>query len=676
MLQLCAFADEAGNTLNEQIAALKRNNISYLELRSIDKKNVSSFTEEEARAYAARLSDAGIRVWSIGSPLGKAEISCDFDEYMQTVRHTVRLAKIFGTTRIRMFSFFHAKEEVDEVVRRLQVMVDAAAEEGVYLYHENEKDVFGESVNEVKTLISRVKGMRYIYDPANFVQCGQDMQQAMDALMGSIGYFHIKDVIYQTGEMVPAGEGDGMLPELVARIPRDTTLTIEPHLMSFDAYAQIDNTEMKGKYVYKDNNESFDAACASIKRVLGDAGYKETEKGWEKKMIKYGIIGVGNMGSTHMKNFQEGKIPDAKVVAIADLEAAKLDRMKELYPDAGFACYASGKELIEAGGVDAVIVAVPHYQHPELSIYAMRHGIAVVCEKPAGVYTKDVKEMNRVAEETGVPFTMMFNQRTNCVYRKMREMVQSGAVGEIKRVSWLITDWYRTQIYYDSGSWRATWRGEGGGVLMNQCPHQLDLLQWVVGMMPTKIRAHVHFGKWHDIEVEDDVTAYFEYPNGATGVFITSTGDFPGSNRFEIQGTRGQLICDTHRAGYLEYTPLLEDEREYCRTSDRGFGNPEPGEMIPEVETDGQNPQHVGILCNFTNALLGKEELFVDGKEGLKGVMLMDAMLFSGFTGKEIPIPFDDEEFYREHQKRVATGRVKEGESIVLDTEGSYGGKK
>ena len=675
MIKLCAFADEAGNTLDEQIAALKRNNIPYLELRSIDKKNVSSFTEEEAKAYAARLAEAGIKVWSIGSPLGKVDITCDFDEYMKTVRHTVKLAKIFDCTRIRMFSFFNAKEAEDEVVSRLQAMVNAAGEEGVYLYHENEKDIFGENADEVKKLIARVKGLRFIFDPANFVQCGQDMDYAIKHLPGSIGYYHIKDVVKETGELVPAGEGDGKLLEMVNAITHDTTLTIEPHLKTFDAYAQIDNTEMKGKHVYKDNNESFDAACAGIKNVLAKAGYTENENGWSKKEIRFGVIGVGNMGSSHVRTIMSGWVPDATVAAIADLEDAKLARMKELYPDATFACYKTGAELIAAGGVDAVVIAVPHYQHTVLAIDAMKHGIAVVCEKPAGVYTKDVKEMNRVAEETGVPFTMMFNQRTNCVYRKMREMVQSGAIGEVKRVNWIITDWYRTQFYDDSGSWRGTWRGEGGGVLLNQCPHQLDRLQWVVGMMPTKLQAHVHFGKWHDIEVDDDVTAYFEYPNGATGVFITTTGDYPGSNRFEIQGTKGQLICDSHHSKGLEYIPLLEEEREYCRTSKQGFGNPKPGERIAEVETDGQNRQHPAILSNFTNYLLGKEELFVDGKEGLKGVMLMDAMLFSGFTGKMIELPFDDEEFYREHQKRVATGRVKEGESVVLDTAGSYGSK-
>ncbi len=671
MLQLCAFADEAGKSLASQIAALKRNNISYLELRSIDGKNVSAFTDEEAKAYAAELAAAGITVWSIGSPLGKVDITADFETYLGTVRRVVEIAKIFSCDKIRMFSFFHAYESEKEVFARLRKMVEVAEAEGVHLYHENEKDIYGDISDRVLKIAANVPGLRFIYDPANFIQCGQNMQKAMDTLMCKTGYFHIKDVIRETGELVPAGDGDGMLPELIARIPHDAVLTVEPHLKVFAGYGAIDNTEMKNKHVYGSNDESFDAACNGIKAVLCGAGYKETEKGWEKKMIKYGIIGVGNMGSGHMKNFQDGKIPDACVAAIADLNPDKLKRMQELYPDAGFVCYHSGKELIEAGGVDAVIVAVPHYFHPELSSYAMQHGINVVCEKPAGIYTKDVKAMNKVAEETGMLFTMMFNQRTNCVYRKMREMVQNGNVGEVKRVNWIITDWYRPQAYYDSGSWRATWRGEGGGVLTNQCPHQLDLLQWVVGMMPVKLQSFAHFGKWHDIEVDDDVTAYFEYENGATGVFITTTGDAPGTNRFEILGTKGKLVCDGKK---LEYWENEVDEREFCKTCENGFGSIK--NTYTEVETDGQNLQHIGILRNFTNTLLGKEELFVDGREGLRGVQLMDAMLYSTFIGAPVAIPFDDEAFYVEHQKRVATGIVKEGVDKIFDTSSSYAGAK
>ena len=217
-------------------------------------------------------------------------------------------------------------------------------------------------------------------------------------------------------------------------------------------------------------------------------------------------------------------------------------------------------DLIAAEDVcDAVLIAVPHYQHPELSIDALQHNLHVMCEKPAGVYTKQVREMNEVAKKTNRVFAMMFNQRTNCVYRKMHELVTSGDLGAIKRVNWIITDWYRTQSYYDSGDWRATWEGEGGGVLLNQCPHNLDLIQWICGM-PSKVQAFCHEGKWHDIEVEDDVTAYLEYPNGATGVFITSTADAPGTNRFEITLEKGKLVCENN---VLTLHELEVSEREF-----------------------------------------------------------------------------------------------------------------
>ena len=260
---------------------------------------------------------------------------------------------------------------------------------------------------------------------------------------------------------------------------------------------------------------------------------------------------------------------------------------------------------------DAVIVAVPHYQHPELTIYGLQHGLHVLCEKPAGVYTKQVREMIEVSEKSDKVFAMMFNQRTNCVYRKMHELVHSGELGAIKRVNWIITDWYRTQIYYDSGAWRATWNGEGGGVLLNQCPHQLDLLTWICGV-PTKVRAFCHEGKWHDIEVEDDVTAYMEFENGATGVFVTTTGDAPGTNRFEIDLEMGKLVCEDDK---LILHRLAVNEREFCKTATDGFAKPEC--TVEEVETDGRNEQHVGVMNAFANKILGKGELVAPGREGI-----------------------------------------------------------
>ncbi len=371
--------------------------------------------------------------------------------------------------------------------------------------------------------------------------------------------------------------------------------------------------------------------------------------------VRYGIVGLGNIGTVHLNNFfQENNIPNAKVVAIADKKGYRVERALKNFPDANFVCYDSAEALIDNAEIDAVIVAVPHYEHPDLCIRALKRGLHVICEKPAGVYTKQVKEMMEVAKESKGLFTMMFNQRTNCIYRKMREIIANGEIGTVKRVNWIITNWYRSQSYYDSGDWRATWAGEGGGVLFNQCPHQLDLLQWVVGMMPVKMRAFCHFGKWHDVEVEDDVTAYFEYENGATGVFITSTADAPGTNRFEVLGSGGKLVAED---GKLTFYKNEVDEREFNRTYTGGFG--EPAFTVTEVETDGNNLQHTGICRNFTNAILGKEPLFVDGLEGIHGVQLMDSMLLSTWTDSTVTLPIDDELYWKLLQERIANSKKK-----------------
>ena len=381
--------------------------------------------------------------------------------------------------------------------------------------------------------------------------------------------------------------------------------------------------------------------------------------------VRLGIIGIGNMGTNHLKSIQEGKVPEIEVTAVADREDGRIAWAKEYMP-AETMFFKEGSDLIDAGVCDAVLIAVPHYQHPELTIYAMEHGHHVLCEKPAGVYTAQVREMNEAAQKSDRVFAMMFNQRTNCIYRKLHELVTGGELGAIKRVNWIVTDWYRTQSYYDSGSWRATWDGEGGGVLLNQCPHNMDLLQWICGM-PDKVRAFCHNGKWHDIEVEDDVTAYLEYPNGATGVFVTTTADAPGTNRFEITMEMGKVVCENDR---LMLYKLAENERNFCKTAKGGFDTPEC--TVTEVETDGINEQHVGVLKAFAGKILRGTPLVAEGVEGINGLTLSNAMHLSSWLNQEVEIPFDENLFLEELNKRRAASRKKEGTGVVFDTEGSY----
>ena len=386
--------------------------------------------------------------------------------------------------------------------------------------------------------------------------------------------------------------------------------------------------------------------------------------------IRYGIIGVGNQGTNYAhKIFDEGKAQDAELFAVCDKNPAKIEALKAKLKNATPLWFDDYKKMLDANVCDAVLVETPHYDHPEIVIECLKRGVHVICDKPAGVYAKQVKEMNAVAEKSEAKFAMMFNQRTNCLYRKMREIILSGEIGTIQRVVWIITDWYRTQEYYDSGSWRATWAGEGGGVLINQCPHQLDLVSWVVGMQPRYVNGFCQYGKWHDIEVEDDVTAYFEYENGATGMFITTTGEAPGTNRFEVSGTGGRLICDGKT---LTFIKNKTDSLEWSRTATNGFKKPD--KEVIEVETNGENPQHAGIINNFTAALLGKEEFFVDGLEGIRGVELMNAIELSGWKGGvRVELPVDEDEYLAELNKRRATSRLKVvDESKVADTTGTF----
>lgn len=381
--------------------------------------------------------------------------------------------------------------------------------------------------------------------------------------------------------------------------------------------------------------------------------------------VRLGIIGVGNMGSGHVQNILAGKTPEIEIAAVADRRESRRAWAEETLPQ-GTPVFEEGTDLIQSGLCDAVLIATPHYQHPILAIQAFEKGLHVLCEKPAGVYTKSVAEMNQAAEKSGKVFAMMFNQRTNCLYRKMHDMVQSGELGQLKRVNWIITDWYRTQSYYDSGSWRATWDGEGGGVLLNQCPHQLDLLQWICGL-PKTVQAFCHEGKWHDIEVEDDVTAYLEFENGATGVFITSTGDTPGTNRFELTGTLGKLVCEN---GALTFWKLGQDDRDFCRTCAEGFAKPPCEELT--VETDGENPQHVGVLNAFAGNILRGTSLVADGREGIRGLTLSNAMHLSSWLGRPVEIPFDEELFLQELSARRKQSKAKDTREITFSTEGTY----
>ncbi len=385
--------------------------------------------------------------------------------------------------------------------------------------------------------------------------------------------------------------------------------------------------------------------------------------------IKLGVIGIGNMGSAHAKRVVEGECPDFVLTAVADLKEERKNWAKEnLGEDVAF--FYSAEEMLDSGLIDACIVAVPHYDHPRLAMACMERSIHVMVEKPAGVYVKQVAEMNAMADKhPEVVYAMMFNQRTNHIYRKMKELVSCGKYGRIRRTNWIITNWYRSQVYYDSGAWRATWAGEGGGVLLNQCPHQLDLWQWICGM-PVKIHAKLHYGKWHNIEVEDDVTAYVEYENGATGVFVTTTGDPCGSNRFEVQMDGAKIVAENNSLVLYELDTL---EPEFSKNAPTPFAAPKATRI--EVESDGLNEQHVGVINAWGSAILRGEKLVADGREGINGLTISNAMHMSSWLDQAVELPIDPDAYYAQLKIRIDGSKEKDNvNELVADTSSSYAG--
>ena len=379
--------------------------------------------------------------------------------------------------------------------------------------------------------------------------------------------------------------------------------------------------------------------------------------------LRYGIIGVGKQGSKYALILTSGLVKNGVLTAVCDIEEERIKWAKEKLEPKGIKVFADYKEMIDSGLIDAVLVETPHYDHPVMATYALSKGIHTLIDKPAGVYTKAIRELNEYAKEKakdGVKFGIMYNQRTNPLYRYAKELVEAGRIGEIKRINWIITDWYRPQAYYNQGGWRGTWEGEGGGVLINQCPHQLDLFQWLGGM-PTTIRGYAQYGKNRDIAVENDVTAYMEYANGATGLFVTSTHDFPGTNRLEIDGEKGKLVIEKNR---LEFTELTVSESEFNATNTKFMPSIPSKKIVKKMSKLREgfmyiHEQHCGIIKNFTNHVLSGEKLIAPGEEGINGLTISNAIHLSSWLGKAVELPIDEELYIEELNKRIEEEKQK-----------------
>lgn len=367
------------------------------------------------------------------------------------------------------------------------------------------------------------------------------------------------------------------------------------------------------------------------------------------KKPRFGIVGLGNIGQVHLDGFAQCK--NATLAAGCDSSAERLNRLPQ-----GAAKFSDYEPMIQSGEIDAVLIATPHYQHVPMSITAMERGIHVLCEKPIAVSVSEARRLNAVAaRHPKVKFGINYQQRTDAAYAKLRQLIQEGELGEISRITWIVTDWFRTNAYYGSGGWRATWKGEGGGVLINQCPHNLDLLQWITGLMPSRITAVGFIGKTHPIEVEDEISAILEYPNGAIGHFMTTTGEAPGTNRLEIAGDRGKFVLE---GGKLRFTRTTRSISELNRTTNESFPTIECWEI--DIPVAGKPNDRVALLQNFINHIVDDAPLLAPGVEGVRGLEIGNAMVMSALTGQPVELPVNGEEY----------------DAFLLEMDRQYSGRK
>jgi predicted dehydrogenase/sugar phosphate isomerase/epimerase len=679
-VEISGFYDEASGKLDEQIALCRKLGSHYLCPRGIDGKNIADFTLEEfLKDVKPRLDDAGIRFSSIGSPIGKIPWSDEaaFAKQKAQLVQLVKIAQAMECRFIRVFAFYCPDEEKEKafpsIVAKMKEFLQIAHGSGVKLLLEDEKKVYGSAPEEILRLYQELQSedLALCFDASNYIQCGHDALQAFELLKDHISYIHLKDCS-KWGVEVPFGTGEAHYDQIFEELNAmnyQGFLTLEPHLFKyavlkplvyfvpfapllankmFKSFRSIDKAMAISFFKKLSRPEAFELDYLLVKEAI--KGVHRTPL----KEVRYGIIGIGKQGSLYCQFFQKlhHKLKGARLTAVCDIDPKRREWAKKNLKNVRV--FEDYHQLLDSGLVDVVMIDTPHYFHPQIAIDAFQKNINVLSDKPAGVYLKQVKEENaEAAKHPSLLFGMMFNQRTNKLYIKAKDLIDSGKLGQITRIVWIITDWYRPKAYYAQGGWRGTWWGEGGGVLLNQCPHQLDLFTWFVGLPETVNSTLATVGR--DINVENDVTAIMKFKNGATGVFITSTHDAPGTNRLEITGDGGKIVIEK---GKLIFTENQEMEPSFSAHNTVFMGRPKSKKHVTrgapvKFALIEDLFQHVRIIRNYTDVLLGKTHKFIaPGEEGIRGLTLSNAIHLSGWTHQEVRLPIDDELFLKELTKR------------------------
>jgi predicted dehydrogenase len=364
--------------------------------------------------------------------------------------------------------------------------------------------------------------------------------------------------------------------------------------------------------------------------------------------VRLGIIGMGNIGAHHAAYLLDGKVKRVELKAVSDAFADKLSHYKQC----GLKVFADGGELIRSGEVDAVLIATPHFQHTSLGIAALQAGLHVLVEKPISAHKADAERLIAVRRQyPRQVFAAMFQMRTESRYAKIKKLIADGQLGQLVRLTWIMTDWFRSDAYYSSGGWRATWKGEGGGVLINQCLHQLDILQWLLGM-PVRVRSFVQLGRFHNIEVEDNVTAYMEFPNGAAGTFISTTGEAPGTSRLELAGEMGKVLLENDSLLFFRNEVSMF---QHSKISPLGFQKPDAWKI--EIPISSEPARHAALTQNFIDSILDGVPLIAPGEEGIHSIELANVLLYSGLMDRTIQLPLDGAAYEKKLNELIAASK-------------------
>lgn len=373
-------------------------------------------------------------------------------------------------------------------------------------------------------------------------------------------------------------------------------------------------------------------------------------------MERLAVIGIGRMGGRHARNIFKGVVKHATLAAVCDTDEKVLEAFCTKYKVKG---YTDRIKMLEEVKPDGVIIATPHYSHVEIAKDCLAKDTDFLIEKPVSVTVKEAQELKELLDKKpDVIGALMLNQRTNRMYAKAKELIEAGKIGQIKRVNFIVTDWYRSQYYYNMGGWRASWSGEGGGTLINQCVHQLDIWQWIVGM-PDKIYA-VCKTVGRDITTENDVTAIMSY-EGFEGVFTASTHELPGTNRLEIAGENGKIVIDKRKMRYYlnKYPEPIVNQR-----AKHDYGNREDKKSKKRTYTygllrliyDAINGQQARVLNNFVEVLAtrDKSRLIADVNDGINGLSIINAINMSAWKGAQVKVPVDTQEYVIALNKKIA----------------------